>query len=122
MDILLKKLWKSREKVISNLVVVKYFTYPRAGRRILDKEIVHIEKDRIADFYQNVIWLYRPWTEIIECKVCEGCSYELTITCKDNRKKKIHGDLGGGTVDKTVTDFLCTIPKIKIKLEGEYDD
>ena len=48
------------------------------------------------DFYQNVIWLYRPWTEIEECRVCDGCSYELTITYKDNRKKKLTGDLGGG--------------------------
>ena len=101
---------------------IKYFAYPRASRRVLDKEIVHIEKDRVIDFYQNVIWLYRPWTEIIKCEVCDGCSYELTITYKDNRKKKIHGDLGGGTVDKTVTDFLCTIPKMKIRLEGEDDD
>lgn len=88
MDILLQKLWKRRKKVISNLVVVKYFAYPRASRRILDKEIVNIEKDRVADFYQDVIWLYRPWTKIIECKVCDGCSYELTITYKDNRKRK----------------------------------
>ena len=97
---------------------IQYFAYPRASRRILDKEMVHIKKDRVADFYQNVIWLYRPWTEIIKCQVCDGCSYELTITYKDNRKKKMHGDLGGGTVDKTVTDFLCTIPEMKIKLEG----
>lgn len=34
----------------------------------------------------------------------------------------MNGDLGGGTVDKTVTDFLCTIPEMKIKLEEEYDD
>lgn len=92
MDILLQKLWKRRKKVISNLVVVKCFAYPRASRRVFDKEIVHIEKDRVADFYQNVIWLYCPWTEIIECKVCDGCSYELTITYKDNRKKKMYGD------------------------------
>lgn len=52
----------------------------------------------------------------------DGFSYELKITYIDNIKKKIHGDLGGGTVDKTVTDFICTIPKMKIKLEGEYDD
>lgn len=38
---------------------------------------------------------------IIDCRVCDGCSYELTITYADNRKKKMHGDLGGGTVDKT---------------------
>ena len=101
---------------------IKYFAYPRASRRVLDKEVVHIETERVLDFYQNLIWLYRPWTKIIECKVCDGCSYELTITYSDNRKRKMHGDLGGGTVDKTVTDFLCTIPEMKIKLEGEYDD
>ena len=26
------------------------------------------------------------------------------------------------TVDKTVTDFLCSIPEMKIRLEGEDDD
>lgn len=34
---------------------IKYFAYPRASRRVVDKEVVHIEKDRVADFYQNVI-------------------------------------------------------------------
>ena len=96
---------------------VKYFAYPRTSRRILDKEVVHIEKDRVIDFYQNVIRLYRSPTEIIKCEVCDGCSYELTITYSDNRERKMHGDLGGGTVDKTVTDFLCTILEMKIKLE-----
>lgn len=41
---------------------------------------------------------------------------------KDNRKKKLTGDLGGGTVDKTVTDFLCTIPELKGKLDGSEDE
>jgi len=101
---------------------VKYFAYPRVGRKVLDKDVVQIEKERVADFYQNVIWLYRPWTEIEDYIVCDGCSYELTITYKDNRKKKLSGDLGGGTVDKTVTDFLCTIPEMKIHFEGEEDE
>lgn len=68
--------------------MIKILAYPRASRRVLDKEIVHIEKVRVADIYQNVIWLHRPWTKIIECKACDGCSYELTITYKDNRKKE----------------------------------
>ena len=95
---------------------VKYFTYPRASRRVLDKEVVHIETEKVMDFYQNVIWLYRPWTEIEECRVCDGCSYELTITYKDNRKKKLTGDLGGGTVDKTVTDFFALSRNLGINL------
>lgn len=96
---------------------VMYFAYPRVERKVLDKETVHIETERVMDFYQNVIWLYRPWTEIIDCRVCDGCSYELTITYIDKRKKKMIGDLGGGTVDKTVTDFFCSIPEMKIRLE-----
>lgn len=101
---------------------IKYFACSRAGRKVLDKEVVHIKTERVMDFYRKVIWLYHPWTEITECEICDGCSYELTVTYKDNRKKKMHGDLGGGTVDKTVTDFLCTIPEMKVKLEEEDDD
>lgn len=91
-------------------------------RRVLDKEVVHIAKDRGVDFYQNVIWLYRPWTDIIECEVCDGYSYELTITYSDNRKRQMHGDLGEETVDKTVTDFLCTIPEMKLRINGSEDE
>ena len=101
---------------------IKYFAYPRVSRKVLDKDTVKIEKERVADFYQKVIWLYRPWTEIIECQVCDGCSYELTITYSDNRKKKFHGDIGGGTVDETIMDFLCTIPEVKCYIEGEEEE
>ena len=75
--------------------IIKYYAYPRLGRKVLDKDKVQIEVDRVMEFYQNVIWLYRPWTEIIDCQVCDGCSYELIITYKDGRKKKLHGDVGG---------------------------
>ncbi len=59
------------------------------------------------------LWLYRPRKKIVECKACNGCSYQLIVICSDNRKRKMYGDLGGGTVDKIVTGFLCTIPEIK---------
>ena len=55
------------------------------------------------DFYPNV-------------DVSDGSSYELTITYKDNRKRKFHGDVGGGTVDNTVIDFLKTIPELAEKI------
>lgn len=51
--------------------IIKFFAYPRVGRRVLDKEVVHIETKIVMYFYQNVIWLYRPWTEIIDCRVCD---------------------------------------------------
>lgn len=101
---------------------IKYYAYPRLGRRVLDKDKVKIEVDKVMEFYQNVIWLYRPWTEIVECEVCDGSSYELTITYKDNRKKKLHGDVGGGTVDETVMNFLCSIPEMKAKIEGDAEE
>ena len=42
----------------------------------------------------------------------------MTITYSDNRKRKMHRNLGEGIVDKIVTGFLCTIPELKEKLEG----
>lgn len=33
----------------------------------------------------------------------------------------MHGDLGGGTVDKTITDFRYTIPKMKASDEEDED-
>lgn len=102
--------------------LLTFTSYPRASIRVLDKEVVHIDTDRVADFYHNVIWLYRPWTHIEKHLVCDGGSYELTLIYKDNRKRKMHGDLGGGTVDKTITDFLCTIPAMKARIDEEDED
>ena len=101
---------------------IKYFAYPRASRRVLDKDEIRISSDRVNDFYNQVIWLYRPWTEIVDCRVCDGCSYELTITYKDNRKRKFSGDIGGGTIDETIMNFLKSIPEMKQKIEGEDAD
>ncbi len=82
------------------------------SRKVLYKEVVQISAAKVETFYNEVIWLYRPWTEITECLVCDGSSYELTITYKDNRKRKLHGDIGGGTVDETIVKFLKTVPVI----------
>lgn len=66
------------------------------------------------------LWLYRPRKKIVECKACNGCSYQLIVIYSDNRKRKMYGDLGGGTVDKIVTGFLCTIPEMKEKIGGKF--
>lgn len=96
--------------------IIKYYSYPSSGRRVLDKMKVIVPKGKVTDFYNEVIWLYRPWTVIEKCMVSDGSSYELTITYKDNRKRKFHGDVGGGTVDNTVIDFLKTIPELAEKI------
>ena len=35
---------------------------------------------------------------------------------KDNRKRKFYGDVGGGTVDNTVIEFLKKIPELAEKI------
>ena len=101
---------------------VKYYSYPMRSRKVLDKDVAHISQEQVNDFYNQVIWLYRPWTEIVECHVCDGCSYELTITYKDNRKRKFTGDIGGGTVDETVMNFLKRIPDFEYLFDDEEED
>ena len=96
--------------------IIKYYSYPSSGRRVLDKMKVIVPKEKVTDFYNEIIWLYRPWTVIEKCMVSDGSSYELTITYKDNRKRKFHGDVGGGTVDNTVIEFLKTIPELAEKI------
>lgn len=95
---------------------IGYYSYPSNSRRIIEREKVHISREKVTDFYNEVIWLYRPWTEIERYEVCDGSSYELTITYKDNRKRKFHGDVGGGTVDKIVFEFIGTIPEFSEKI------
>lgn len=95
---------------------IGYYSYPSNSRRIIEREEVHISREKVTGFYNEVIWLYRPWTEIERYEVCDGSSYELTITFKDNRKRKFHGDVGGGTVDKTVFGFIGTIPEFSEKI------
>ena len=98
---------------------IKYYSYPRRSRKVLDKDVTHISEAQVKDFYNQVIWLYRPWTQIEEYRVCDGCSYELTITYKDNRQRKFTGDIAGGTVDEIVMEFIKSIPDFKYLFEDE---
>lgn len=34
----------------------------------------------------------------------------------------MYGNLGGGTIDKTITDFLCTISEMKKKINRIEED
>ena len=42
-------------------------------------------------------------------KVCDGYGYTLQITYKDGRKRVIEGDIGGGTIDGIMGNYLKKI-------------
>ena len=95
---------------------IKYYAYPMNSRRVLDKDKVQIEEKRVMRFYESLLDAFKPWNMTEECRVCDGCSYQLDITYSDGRKRKHTGDLGGGTIDKLVMDFLGSIPEMKEKI------
>lgn len=99
--------------------MIKYYAYPRENRKVLDKDKVQIKRKQVIEFYDDLLQVFKPWYNFVNSKVYDGCSYELTITYTDGRKKKRTGDVGGGSIDKIVMDFLCTIPEMKDKIEGE---
>lgn len=66
--------------------------------------------------------ILKPWNMVEECRVCDGCSYRLDITYCDGRKKSHMGDIGGGTIDKLVMDFLESMPEMKDKINESEDE
>jgi len=102
--------------------VIKYYAYPRESRKVLDKDKVLIESNRIKQFYESLLDVFKTWNAIEEYSVCDGCSYQLDITYCDGKKRKHAGDLGGGTIDKMVMDFIGSIPELKNKIKGEDEE
>jgi hypothetical protein len=101
---------------------IKYFAYPRESRRVLDKDKILINIEKVQGFYENLLDAFKPWNMIEECRVCDGYSYRLDITYCDGRKKSHIGDIGGGTIDKLIMDFIESIPEMKEKLGEEEDN
>lgn len=99
--------------------IIKYFAYPRESHKVLDKDKVIISIQRVQEFYEKLLDALKPWNAAYECQVCDGCSYRLDITYCDGRKKSHTGDIGGGTVDETIMNFLKIIPGLKKKIEGK---
>ena len=46
------------------------------------------------------------YKNIMEAQVCDGYGYTLQITYKDGRKRVIEGDIGGGTIDGIMGNYL----------------
>lgn len=115
-DLLVENQWAF--EVLSN-GTIKYFSYPMRSRRVLDKDKVFIDIERVHAFYEVLLDALKPWNIIEECQVCDGCSYQLDITYSDGRKRTHTGDVGGGTIDKLVLGFLSLIPEMKERLEED---
>ena len=45
----------------------------------------------------------------MEAQVCDGYGYTLQITYKDGRKRVIEGDIGDGTIDGIMGNYLKKI-------------
>jgi hypothetical protein len=101
---------------------IKYFAYPRESRRVLDKDKILIDIEKVQGFYENLLDAFKPWNMIEECRVCDGCSYRLDITYCDGRKKSHTGDIGGGTIDKLIMDFIESIPEMKENINESEDE
>lgn len=49
------------------------------------------------------------YKNIMEAQVCDGYGYTLQITYKDGRKRVIEGDIGDGTIDGIMGNYLKKI-------------
>ena len=85
--------------------------------------ITSASKDELIKLFgtkkENVLRLYNKYQKlfgaplwkknIMEAQVCDGYGYTLQITYKDGRKRVIEGDIGGGTIDGIMGNYLKKI-------------
>ncbi|MCI5856659.1 MAG: hypothetical protein MR016_04755 [Agathobacter sp.] len=93
---------------------ISYCSYPMQGRQILDKGTVQIDKTIVMQFYEDLLYWFKPWSYAVDAMVCDGCSYELTISYADGRKRRKRGDVAGGSIDNCVMKFLRSVPGMRM--------
>ena len=114
------KMWENGPGTIEDMKTFVYEIYPDGkvsryiyqgkNRTCVDKETLHISENRKHRLFAELVKaLMLDERDILICEVCDGCSYTLQITYMDGQKKVIDGDVGGGTYDKLLTDFLDSI-------------
>ncbi|MFG6332581.1 MAG: hypothetical protein K1W28_12275 [Lachnospiraceae bacterium] len=87
---------------------IKY-SYRGRNKKYAKKEVVYVGKRRVyqlACSIQKILGVPLWMRNIVEAKVCDGCSYNLQITYADNRKEELFGDVGGGTFDTLAEEFV----------------
>lgn len=94
---------------------IRYCSYPMQGRKILDKRTVQIDKTMVTQFFEDLLYWFKPWSYAVDAMVCDGCSYELTISYADGRKRRKRGDVAGGSVDDCVMKFLQSVPGMRME-------
>lgn len=79
----------------------------------------YIEKNMNVTSKRSVIILYNRFQKLFgaplwerniqEVCVCDGCSFNLQITYDDERKRVINGDIGGGTIDTLMENYVTKV-------------
>lgn len=86
--------------------VVKY-SYLGRSNRYIDREEQYADVKRVMEVFDTLQYLVRiRWADEVVCMVCDGCSYELQISYVDEEKEIHNGDIGGGTVDTLLMNFV----------------
>lgn len=91
---------------------IKYCSYPVNSKNIINKVESSIDALKVNEFYDDLLFQFKPWSYAIENTVEDGCSYELVITYTSNQTKKHTGDISGGSIESLVLDFLLTVPDL----------
>lgn len=95
------------------------YTYQGESNRYTYKDICVTKKENVLRLYNKYQKLFGVplWKKnIMEAQVCDGYGYTLQITYKDGRKRVIEGDIGGGTIDGIMENYLKKI------FARNYDD
>lgn len=90
---------------------IKY-TYQGESKRCTYKDMYVTRKDNVLRLYNKYQKLFGAplWRKnIVESLVCDGYGYILQITYKDGRKRVLEGDIGGGTIDGIMENYLKKI-------------
>ena len=89
---------------------VRQYLYLGKSRKAVYSEAQKVSERKTMDLFRKFQHMMKEsFTGIIEADVCDGCSYNLQVTYIDNRKKIINGDVGGGTIDGLLMEFLGKI-------------
>lgn len=87
----------------------RLYSYIGTSGRYIDKQIAEVDSGRVhklTESIQNTLGAPLWERSIVDIVVSDGCGYDMQISYTDNRKKKISGDVGGGTFDTLMEEFV----------------